>query len=870
MDSCVIFPKPLENKRKHDTVFGASNIDDIKMKGQALSEHCKELSSENETLKGRVRENELKLKAKAIRSESKNVLKLRIKRLMSEKKVIHKSSNVLRQRLKSKNSELMRLRSRLVYSEKCVNKKIEAMDSLKQQMEERRVEYETLLEENNGLKKSFEAERQENDWLRDCIQTNEAGKLSLFDKDKGTYTPRLQKCVYQLLEHHVSATQMSDVIQSVLSLAGKQADRLPSASTVLNMNIQRLAIAQKQLAEIGREKKHTSLYTDETSKFGTKVGGYHIRDSDGSFYTLGMRELTTKSGKDTLQVLKEILTDIDEVANDTDNQTSKEILTNISSTMSDSASTEVKFNELLEDFRSTVLPFTVENYDNLDDAGRASLNKLLNFFCGLHSLIHFAETSNVSMLKVEKELFEGESPIEDKSMIKPSEAGTSRLIRTACKAFARGADEKSGCHIQFVTYVQDFLKEKKQRTLKLVPYRGNRFNILFHNAAQVYMLHRHMTTFLEGYSLNRLTKSVLHDLKQPVYIAGCKALGLMCVLVCTPFWNILEDKSISMMDMNVHYLNFITALKDAIENVDEFMAGKIRPFPTQVKENEVFKVLVEASEFDDNCMAMLNVILPAVCRYIQRKFEDFLPGGKYAETSPELKQKTASVEKHNKHCERVFAYYDQLLRFKPNISTLATESYVMFTLNKTAQWLEGKSEDQTRQIVEEARGRVKEIRKKFRRRSESIRKKQMEKINEQRRANELTAARKLKEQEKYTNDIVYHGLWQSESQIDEHLASYNTIPRKIEALKCQLRFRKNILKQKYEDSSVFNFSKDKVSFKVEELTSNLKTLVQHSYLLEDKVEKTAETQLLNKKRVRHKFLVDGAETWCNGKVISQV
>jgi len=85
--------------------------------------------------------------------------------------------------------------------------------------------------------------------------------------------------------------------------------------------------------------------------------------------------------------------------------------------MSDSASTEVKFNELLEDFRSTILPFTVENYDNLDDAGRASLNKLLNFFCGLHSLIHFAETSNVSMLKVEKELFVGEPPIEDNIMI---------------------------------------------------------------------------------------------------------------------------------------------------------------------------------------------------------------------------------------------------------------------------------------------------------------------------------------------------------------------------------------------------------------------------------------------------------------------
>jgi len=87
--------------------------------------------------------------------------------------------------------------------------------------------------------------------------------------------------------------------------------------------------------------------------------------------------------------------------------------------------------------------------------------------------------------------------------------------------------------------VQYFLKEKKQRTSKLVPYRGNRFNILFHNAAQLYMLHRHMTTFLEGYSLNRLTKSVIHDLKQPVYIAQGTWTD-----VCTSLYTFLEHSRI--------------------------------------------------------------------------------------------------------------------------------------------------------------------------------------------------------------------------------------------------------------------------------------------------------------------------------------
>ena len=46
------------------------------------------------------------------------------------------------------------------------------------------------------------------------------------------------------------------------------------------------------------------------------------------------------------------------------------------------------------------------------------------------------------------------------------------------------------------------------------------------------------------------------------------------------------------------------------------------------------------------------------------------------QTSPT--PETDSVEKHNVFPERMFGFLDHILKYKPNISTLAAEAYVMF------------------------------------------------------------------------------------------------------------------------------------------------------------------------------------------------
>jgi hypothetical protein len=215
---------------------------------------------------------------------------------------------------------------------------------------------------------------------------------------------------------------------------------------------------------------------------------------------------------------------------------------------------------------------------------------------------------------------------------------------------------------------------------------------------------------------------VAFDLKVPTLIAGCKASGLICKLVSTPLWNLLENKTINILEMNRYYLMLKTGLQVAATNVLDFMLGRVRPFgdEVEIREDLVYESLVEQSEYDNECESFLSVILVALAKYVNRKFEDFLPGDIYSDPSDELKSKVGSVEKHNKFSERIFAYFDNLLRFKPHINTLASEAYITFSVNRTGELLSTKSEEESSALVEAARKEVSVIMKNFKVRQENI------------------------------------------------------------------------------------------------------------------------------------------------------
>ena len=98
----------------------------------------------------------------------------------------------------------------------------------------------------------------------------------------------------------------------------KKSERLPSETTVININIRKMGLKQMQLSSTLPERPDMTLYSDETSKKGKKYTGYHLSDKGGNMYVLGLLEMLVKSSKQTLATFKEILDDIDFVLGDSD------------------------------------------------------------------------------------------------------------------------------------------------------------------------------------------------------------------------------------------------------------------------------------------------------------------------------------------------------------------------------------------------------------------------------------------------------------------------------------------------------------------------------------------------------------------------
>lgn len=78
-----------------------------------------------------------------------------------------------------------------------------------------------------------------------------------------------------------------------------------------------------------------------------------------------------------------------------------------------------------------------------------------------------------------------------------------------CKSVQERGCEKSGRPVQFLTFLQ---AETPFRSVPLSPFIGNRFNVIFHNAAGVFFLYDALRVFFErSKEENKLLKAVFYD-----------------------------------------------------------------------------------------------------------------------------------------------------------------------------------------------------------------------------------------------------------------------------------------------------------------------------------------------------------------------
>jgi len=682
---------------------------------------------------------------------------------------------------------------------------------------------------------------------------------------QGKYTDDVRACCYELLSLNVGVQNVKAVITTVLkNIAHKSVVRLPCRTTLCDMMIESLTVAQAQLGEelTKEESNYHTLQTDGTTKYGEHFATYDIVTNE-TVYHLGLRQIFSGSAQNTLDTLTEILDDLNLVSKELDGgSVSEKVLLKIKNTMSDRHSAEKLFSQLLQEYRSTILPDIVFGWDKMSPHEKIPLIRINNFYCGLHLLVGLADSAEAVLKAWEANVCE----IGDQGR----SSGTQRLVRTACKAFHHKGSEQAGCSLYFRTYCRSngILK------IPLAPFRGNRFNIIFYDAAGVYFLKSHMEKYLLYHhpsTLNRLLQAVLSDLRVPHFIAGIRALGIIDKVITGPFWRHLESSSVSILEMSDTYSKMKNKFEKWSKDAQVVMDKDDMLFPDFTNDDDaVAKVLFQSSA-DVMTQEILQLLFQSFAITLQRLVIDHLPGGVYNSViDPQIIQETKSVPKTNVTPERDFAVLDRLMTQKPNATYIALESLLLYSHNKTATWLESKTIEEKKRLLHAARTLTSVHRANFRKRREEIELKRKEALLQKERERVRKQEKEIKEKEELTKKISFVGLWTTKDEVLAGLDSIMTKKAKKDALKLQISFRKKVLCQTSDDQTIFQFSHNRKVFTDTQLMQNLFKLLSlnydHQALSIEDVQK--DPDLLIYRRIEHQFNCDGKLTWYKGTVLS--
>ena len=408
--------------------------------------------------------------------------------------------------------------------------------------------------------------------------------------------------------------------------------------------------------------------------------------------------------------------------------------------------------------------------------------------------------------------------------------------------------------------------------MPLAHFKGNQFNILFHNAAGVYFLKNLIAEFLTGVlgTPNKLLKSVLSDVQDVFNIAGCKALGLIDKLVTTPFWRSLESNTHikDVPKICSKLLSFFKSCEQDTQLTQAFLDGEFTPFPDiSVNKDDVWNNLVQSEqEIDPLVVLILQAIFKSLYLLVMRFVHD---SSTPDFSSLSTQQETTSVCPANIISERDFAQLDHLIRKKPSATLLALEAHIMFTNNKTAHWLTQKNEEEKEKLLSVARKLGPMHRKKFRERLAYLKVQQEEALQKKQEEAEKQRKKLLLQKEKLTGEIVELGLWQSSQDVNAGLRVLRSETSKREAIKTQLKFRKTVLEQKYKDMAIFQFSKNKTQYTSTVLKENLLLLLADATMHDQMSEDRPACHLVGA-RVDHQFIEDEKFVTYSGEVISQV
>lgn len=154
---------------------------------------------------------------------------------------------------------------------------------------------------------------QTRDYLHSLMQDNK--EIYILDDKVRAYSPEFRQAVMSISGKNVATEHIVSVINDSLKLAGKTLKQIPARRTIDDIVTEKVVVSNIQVGQCLQDKEKTTLYSDETRKFGKTYNSYFISDYHKNVFMLGLREMHNKSFSTTLDTFKEILTDISELCN---------------------------------------------------------------------------------------------------------------------------------------------------------------------------------------------------------------------------------------------------------------------------------------------------------------------------------------------------------------------------------------------------------------------------------------------------------------------------------------------------------------------------------------------------------------------------
>ncbi|KAF8354765.1 hypothetical protein PRIPAC_96388 [Pristionchus pacificus] len=593
-----------------------------------------------------------------------------------------KIKNISR-RLKRAQTNLRSHKLCLISQSKSANRLARSNKRLSKENHRLRDRVARLSERYTVVERNFRFLENANEVAQENLAEAHSGIVNLSD-DRGVFSPDTVRTVMELSDYGVADERVGGVIESVCRLVGVQIDKVPSPSTVRNISLSSLTVAKMHVSERLGDAidagEYICLLSDETNKKGNKyqLFGAGLAKGDGGqdVMVFGLTQVADKTAKTAFDVLRERLDSLGGLGRGSEiDQFTDRFLAATTCTMSDRASTQLKFNAMIADYRASVLPKITAGWDKMTSEEQERTLEFHEFYCQLHTI---ANLTNV-VLEI---LAEHERIVTGKEV--PDLSPTVfAVVKEVARLFGDRSAGMHGCALEFKAWSKQNLSD-----CSFPSFLGHRFNVVFLLAARIFSQKQKLVQIIDecGGSKVELVK-LAELLRLPLISEHLQILGMIDQLVTGPLWRVAENLK-HVLETRSHASLLLSWVGHCKGDPISFFS-RVSPVPSlqtiAAGTEEMLGKLLSVATSESSLEATV-LLMEAMERYFKCLFVDFIDGGKYSgEVSEDTVERTQCALGHNRHIESAFGFVDRLHTHSPNMIVPRRLAKLMISKNHTTR-----------------------------------------------------------------------------------------------------------------------------------------------------------------------------------------